>query len=42
MALTDGLYYTQDGETYICTRDTVNPVYAALRDLVGVYVEQAS
>lgn len=42
MALVNGLYYTQDGVVYKCTRDTVNPVYAALRDLVGLYVEQAS
>lgn len=41
MALTDGLYYTQDGGVYQCTRDTVNPVYAALSELVGLYVVQA-
>lgn len=40
MALTDGLYYTQDGVVYICTRDTVNPVYAHLRELIGLYVEE--
>ena len=40
MALTEGLYYTQDGEVYICTRDTVNPVYAPLSELVGLYVER--
>lgn len=40
MALTEGLYYTQNGEIYICTRDTVNPVYAALSELVGLYVER--
>jgi hypothetical protein len=39
MALTKDKYYTQDGVVYICTRDTVNPVYAALKDLVGLYVE---
>lgn len=42
MALTDGLYYTQYGVVYICTRDTVNPVYAALSELVGVYVEKVA
>lgn len=42
MALVDGLYYTQDGVVYKCTRDTVNPVYAALRDLVGLYVEEVT
>ena len=42
MALTAGLYYTQDGVTYLCNRDTINPVYNALVDLVGVYVEVVS
>lgn len=40
MALVNGLYYTQDGVTYLCIRDTVNPVYNALKDLVGIYVER--
>lgn len=39
MALVSGKYYSQDDVTYRCTRDTVNPVYAALKDLVGLYVE---
>lgn len=39
MALTAGLYYNQDGVTYLCTRDTGNPVYNALSELVGIYVE---
>ena len=39
MALTNGLYYTQDYEIYKCTRDTGNPVYNALSELVGLYVE---
>lgn len=38
MALTAGLYYTQDGVVYRCIRDTGNPVYNALADLVGLYV----
>lgn len=41
MALTAGLYYIQDDVIYLCTRDTVNPVYSALADLVGIYVEVA-
>ena len=41
MALTAGLYYSQGGVIYLCTRDTVNPVYNALADLVGLYVEVA-
>ena len=39
MALTAGLYYTQDGVTYLCNRDTINPVYNALSELVNIYVE---
>lgn len=39
MALTAGLYYSQDGAAYLCTRDTGNPVYNALSQLVGLYVE---
>ena len=39
MALENGKYYSQDGVTYRCTRDTVNPVYQPLSELVGIYVE---
>lgn len=39
MALTSGLYYVQGGRVYLCIRDTVNPVYAALAELAGLYVE---
>jgi hypothetical protein len=41
MALEAGLYYSQDGVTYICTRSTGNAIYHALKDLVGLYVEVA-
>lgn len=41
MALEEGKYYTQDGVVYLCTRDSGNPVYHALKDLVGLYVEVA-
>lgn len=41
MALTSGLYYMQDWVIYLCTRDTGNPVYHALDELVGLYVEKA-
>lgn len=41
MALTSELYYMQEYVIYLCTRDTVNPVYNALSELVGVYVEIA-
>lgn len=40
MALTNGLYYVQDYVVYRCTRDTGAPIYPALADLVGVYVEE--
>lgn len=40
MALESGKYYVQDGVIYHCTRDTVNPVYNPLADLVGIYVEE--
>lgn len=39
MALESGKYYTQDNATYLCNRDTGNPVYHALSALVGLYVE---
>lgn len=39
MALTADLYYMQDWKIYLCTRDTGVPVYNALADLVGIYVE---
>ena len=41
MELTEGLYYSQDGIVYLCTRSTGQPVYHALSDLVGLYVEVA-
>lgn len=41
MALVAGLYYSQDGKVYLCSRDTVSPVYNPLSALVGIYVEEA-
>lgn len=41
MALESGKHYIQNGVVYRCNRDTVNPVYNALADLVGLYVEVA-
>lgn len=38
MVLENGKYYSQDGVTYLCNRDSGNPVYHALKDLVGLYV----
>ena len=40
MALESGKYYSQNGLVYLCTRDTINPVYNALADMVGLYVEK--
>ena len=39
MALENGKYYTQNGVTYLCNRDTGNPVHNVLSELVGLYVE---
>ena len=39
MALENGKHYIQNSVIYLCTRDTINPVYNALSDLVGLYVE---
>ena len=39
MALESGKHYMQDGVIYLCSRDTGNPVYNPLADLVGLYVE---
>lgn len=41
MALVNGMYYSQNGVVYLCTRDTGNPVYNPLSELVGLYVENA-
>lgn len=41
MALESGKYYIQDYVIYLCTRDTVNPVYNPLAELVGLYVVAA-
>ena len=40
MALESGKYYSQDSKIYRGIRDTVNPVYNALSELVGLYVEE--
>lgn len=41
MELESGKYYIQDYTIYLCTRDTGNPVYNPLAELVGIYVEIA-
>ena len=40
MSLEQGKYYVQGGVTYLCTRDTISPIYHALADVVGLYVEE--
>lgn len=35
----DAYTLLRDGVIYLCIRDTENPVYNALADLVGIYVE---
>lgn len=42
MALEKDKYYSQAGVVYLCTRDTGAPVYNALKDLKGLYVEEVS
>ena len=42
MALESGKYYTQSGVTYLCNRSTGQPVYNALSELVGLYVEKGA
>lgn len=39
MAVTNGLYYTQDDILYHCIRDSGNPLYYDLSALIGLYVE---
>ena len=42
LALESGKYYYQDSEIYLCFRDSVNPVYQPLSQLVGQFVEEAT
>lgn len=39
MALVSGKYYIENSVTYLCNRDTGNPVYNKLSELIGIYVE---
>ena len=39
MALQSGKYYTQNNILYLCNRSPGQPVYNALAELVGLYVE---
>lgn len=42
MELQEGLYYSESGIVYRCIRSTGQPIYHALADLVGLYVEVAT
>lgn len=42
MQLYNGKYYSQDGVIYKCTRDSGQPLYNPLSQLVGLYVEIAT
>lgn len=39
MALINGKHYVQNDTIYRCNRDTINPVYNDLTNLVGLYVD---
>ena len=39
MELVEGLYYSQEGVVYLCTRGSGQAVYNPLNELVGLYVE---
>lgn len=40
MRLENGKHYIQNGVIYKCNRDTGNPVYHTLAELIGLYVEE--
>lgn len=40
MILEKDMYYSQGGVAYLCTRDSINPIYHPLSALVGQYVEE--
>lgn len=42
MALTLGLYYSEGGKIYYCTRDSGQPLAFKLSELVGLYVEEVN
>ena len=39
MAIEQGKYYVQYEVEYLCTRDSINPLYNDLSTLIGIYVE---
>jgi hypothetical protein len=40
MRVFNGLYYTEDEVLYVCTRDSGIPLFNALADLEGLYMER--
>lgn len=42
MEIFKGLYYVQNGVLYLCTRDSGQPLYHDLNNLVGIYVDVIS
>lgn len=40
MALEKDKYYMENYVEYLCIRDTINPVFNPLAELVGIYVEE--
>ena len=42
LALENGKHYYQDSEIYLCFRDSVNPVYQPLSQLVGWFLEETT
>ena len=40
MVLEKDKYYVQDDIVYKCTRDSINPLYNNLKDLINLYVEK--
>jgi hypothetical protein len=42
MSIDYGAYYIEDEIVYLCTRSSGQPIYHALADLVGIYVEAVS
>ena len=42
MAIENGKYYIENDVIYLCIRDSVNPIYHNLANLIGQYVEVTS
>jgi hypothetical protein len=42
MVIEKGKYYIENEIVYLCIRDSINPIYHNLVDLIGQYVETIS